>query len=353
MWFQKFLSNRHWWAWGLLLSVWGWGIRCNHQLAGSSTNVDNPAISVSFIDSGGSAIVSGQALLFSLNQNPLTHPNPLATWQFNAQATLEISAKELDTIFSTQGMAKSGLSSVADTFNLVIITDDGRGALYANALNSEFEKDLSKPADTLNIELNARVQAQGYLKSTRSDFLYIPGSPFAAKIVGQQFLFDSIPEGLYPLITISDSLNLVQVKDSLSTTTPDTLILGSTVGRLDQNSIVYFPPSPYGDNLTLIAPNGGEDYWAGDMLEIIWRSNGLLDYTLRVELSTDGGTTWLPIQQQLSNVPSSAGVTDTALWQVPELFRNLALITQTAKIRCPNLVDESDQNFSFRGKKLQ
>ncbi|MHB9030352.1 MAG: GPI anchored serine-threonine rich family protein, partial [Candidatus Latescibacterota bacterium] len=70
--------------------------------------------------------------------------------------------------------------------------------------------------------------------------------------------------------------------------------------------------------ITLTAPNGGESIKAKSMVNITWTSPGV--DTVNIELSTNGGTSWVPV---VSNVTGSTG---SYLWQVPETLSQNCLI---------------------------
>ncbi|WP_224246580.1 glycoside hydrolase family protein [Hyalangium gracile] len=97
-------------------------------------------------------------------------------------------------------------------------------------------------------------------------------------------------------------------------------------------------PSPSVPRVTLLSPNGGESLRAGSVQPIVWNSSGPVS-SVRLELSTDNGTTWQTLTGSTPNTGQYA-------WTVP------AVSTRQARLRVsdavnPSISDVSDAVFSI------
>ncbi|MBK7260155.1 MAG: T9SS type A sorting domain-containing protein [Ignavibacteriae bacterium] len=92
------------------------------------------------------------------------------------------------------------------------------------------------------------------------------------------------------------------------------------------------------DPITLVSPNGGETWSAGSTHGITWNSSGVS--TVKIDYSTNGGTTWLPVA---GGVAASARAYP---WVVP------GTLSARCKVRVQDsttasISDESDNMFSI------
>jgi hypothetical protein len=92
------------------------------------------------------------------------------------------------------------------------------------------------------------------------------------------------------------------------------------------------PPS-----LRLTAPNGGEVLTAGSSFHVQWATTGSVP-TVKLELSTDGGTTWTTLADGLSNSGMS-------MWTVPNVSTSQARL----RVSGSGVADTSDGVFTLRG----
>ncbi len=101
----------------------------------------------------------------------------------------------------------------------------------------------------------------------------------------------------------------------------------------DISSSVFEIAAPY---ITVTAPNGGNNLMVGNNYYITWASLGVPN--VKVEFSTNGGTTWTTLAANTANV-------GYFYWNIPNQ------ITTTAKIRVSNVIssvtDQSDADFSI------
>ncbi len=104
----------------------------------------------------------------------------------------------------------------------------------------------------------------------------------------------------------------------------------STTYGQSANAFTIYSPS-----ITVISPNGGENWHAGSTYNITWRSSYVAD--VRIDFSTLGGDNWINI------VPSYAS-TGSYKWTIPDTISQncLVRITDTSNV---SVYDESDGIF--------
>lgn len=148
---------------------------------------------------------------------------------------------------------------------------------------------------------------------------------------------DAAPEIHYSMVdngakTIPDT----RVSDpGANSTNPAVAILADGNGHFvwqddrDGNREIYFATTvaATGKTLTLLAPNGGEN-WKSGMTQSIWWTSNEVQF-LHLEYSTDGGGTWQPIAQ---NVDAN---TSTFAWEIPNAPSSNCLL---------RVVDAGDNN---------
>ncbi len=84
-------------------------------------------------------------------------------------------------------------------------------------------------------------------------------------------------------------------------------------------SIKRFVPPP---TVTLLSPNGGEELFVDSTFVVSWLSTGDLP-TMRIEFSSNAGSTW-------SDIVSATGNTGSFAWNVPESVTTMGLIRVSA-----------------------
>lgn len=90
--------------------------------------------------------------------------------------------------------------------------------------------------------------------------------------------------------------------------------------------------------LTLLAPNGGEEWWVGNTYDVLWQSWGPVgDVTL--EYSTDSGAGW----QAIAETTQNTGVFE---WSVPSTPSSLCLV-RISDLLTGTVADTSDSLFSI------
>jgi RHS repeat-associated protein len=109
---------------------------------------------------------------------------------------------------------------------------------------------------------------------------------------------------------------------------------GEPSGVSDQVFSIVLPPSPI---LTVTSPNGGERLVVGSDYEITWSTVGTVD-DVKIEYSTDSGTSWTEIIASTANEGSHA-------WPVPDAVSDNCLVRVSETDGDPS--DVSDAVFSI------
>src|SRR5690606_11717147 len=247
---------------GLLLASCG-----DSRLAGTSSGVDNPQLTVGFRDQDGKAMrVTGDLEVYSRDQNPAIDPRPLWTIQVrNAplanltgddfRRMRETSATRLSApltkFASGRAQAKpatdaSAPSQSADTtvteFNLLLRTEDRTGDLMMEMRFDPATGTFSRAGGPAVSELDAHpVPLVRYeAKLARKDNgevgrIYVPGTPFVATLVDSAFAIANLPPGVFPMRALTAKGYVHPIKESLDTKAQGVLhqTLPDTLERLD------------------------------------------------------------------------------------------------------------------------
>ncbi|MCP5103412.1 MAG: hypothetical protein GY950_08535, partial [bacterium] len=113
---------------------------------------------------------------------------------------------------------------------------------------------------------------------------------------------------------------------------------GSRLSDVSDN--VFAIVTPLSDNVTVISPNGGENWEAGSEQEITWTTTGI-DNSVAIGYSTDNGVTWKVITQATGNDGSFA-------WTVPDTVSDECRVRVIANNSGdPKPSDVSDGVFSI------
>jgi PKD repeat protein len=102
-------------------------------------------------------------------------------------------------------------------------------------------------------------------------------------------------------------------------------------------------PDLDGKTISLTEPNGGEEYIAGEEVEITWQSSGIVN--LQIEYTLDNGQNWIEIQA------ATDASTGSCFWTTPENSSDQCKIrlTDTENI---NVYDQSDDVFDLMDLQL-
>ncbi|GEM_PF-1666056 len=205
---------------------------------GTSSGVDNPQLTVDFVNPSGMALrITGDLEVYSQDQNPALNPDPLITLKVTNAGFKVLDAKDFDRIQSANskraaGMTKTSASDEAGyaavstpiLFNLILRTQDHTGGLsfgfkYDSAARAFFR--VGGPAiKSVNLEPKPLVRYSA--KVTREPVhgtggrMFVPGSPFVATLVDSSFVIENLPEGLFPLRLLTADGKVYAVPDSLN-----------------------------------------------------------------------------------------------------------------------------------------
>ena len=120
--------------------------------------------------------------------------------------------------------------------------------------------------------------------------------------------------------------------------TPSTqcLVKISAGGLSDYSDLVFTINEP--PRITIVEPNGGESWIAGEQQQIKWESANVGSYDVQLEYSTDNGTTYMFIDF-VTNIDGL----NTYNWEVPNTPSNQCLV----KVSVLGVTDISDDNYSI------
>ncbi len=244
------------------------------KVAGTSTGVDNPSLTVAFADGDGAPQpVSGALEIYLASQNPILDPEPLLAVKLEATPATQINAADFSRavgdLFSTLPgsetlpLAKAG-TSLADPvepihFNLLLRGEGRRGAFAGGLSVASGEKPFRDAGQSI-IEKITLVPAglvdrvgdvEGASRGDLPDRLFIPGSPFVAALTDSGFVVTGLPPGEFPVRLQKGDGRILEVEGELdSRLVRQTLRLNDTV---PEDSL---PDGPREEPLTVTA---GED----------------------------------------------------------------------------------------------
>lgn len=214
------------------------------QVAGTSSGVDNPSLTVGFRDASGAALrVTGDLDVYSVDQNPAVDPEPLVTVKVRNASFTNISSEDFARLGHTAAKRAAGLlaKTAADTgqptwksfgeanplvaFNLVLKTQDRTGGLALGFTYDSAAKTFSRPGvGALSrvdvqpkplIRYQARVARESVHGGTGR--MFVPGTPFLATLIDSTFTIEDMPEGMFPLRFLAGDGNIYPFRDSLDT----------------------------------------------------------------------------------------------------------------------------------------
>lgn len=108
---------------------------------------------------------------------------------------------------------------------------------------------------------------------------------------------------------------------------------------LDKISLQYYPGI-----ITLIAPNGAEEWPVGSVQNILWAAQEYeATYPLKLEYSPDKGRTYKTIVNETPN-------TGIFLWKIPQEEQSQEALVKIFDSRAPQISDISDKIFSIISK---
>jgi hypothetical protein len=189
------------------------------NIAGGSSEVDNPVV-VSLVDGNGArAKVTGSLGLYLADQSPALNPAP----------RLEIRLENVDSVLITSEVLKTaGLADSIRSFNLYLQGEDSTGSflqnLVYNPVLKKFTRGDSVAVKSLNLTVAELIRTESVLKggsdSIGLERILIPGSPFQAVVVDSVFIFDAIPPGVFPVHILTASGNELPLPEPMDTHEP-------------------------------------------------------------------------------------------------------------------------------------
>jgi hypothetical protein len=214
------------------------------QVAGTSSGVDNPSLTVGFRDASGSSVqVTGDLDVYSLDQNPAVDPEPLVTVKIRNASFTSISSEDFARLGRTAAKQAAGLlaKTSADSgrsaweafgpanpvvmFNLVLKTQDRTGSLASGFKYDSAAKTFSRLGGgaLTRVEVQPkpliRYQARVARESVHGGTgrMFVPGTPFLATLIDSTFTIEDMPQGMFPLRFLAGDGNVYPFRDSLDT----------------------------------------------------------------------------------------------------------------------------------------
>jgi hypothetical protein len=253
----------------------------DNQVAGTSSGVDNPALTVSFASSGAAARVTGDLSVYAADQNPAIDSKPLVTINVKNSAFTLISGDDFrraQQASAKRGSAKPGAAKLAaavgaagagdrTVFNLVLTTEDRNGGIefglvYDSVARVFTKRDSSVRSVALETKPLVRYQARVAKEPVHGENcrVFVPGTPYLASLVDSQFVFVDLPQGLLPLRLIGADGGIYPVPDSLNTADSGLIYRPSSTRS---GSIDTLPPADSLPDFTIAAPDSFEAFVEG------------------------------------------------------------------------------------------
>lgn len=252
----------------LALALSGCG---DNRVAGTSSGVDNPQLTVAFQDSTGAALrVTGDLNVYGLDQNPTVSPEPLWTIKLYDNAIVNLPASDLsrfNAAAASKSAAAAKVSAGSSTslpaqvngntiaFNLQLKTEDRKGQFAFGLVYDSSARTFTQTgsAKVTRLEMKARPLVRFEARIARDSLggslnrVFIPGTPFQATLVDSVFAFEDLPEGAFPLRFLTADGHVFAVKETLDTHGPRVFTPGK-----DPVSTVDPIHNPGSDSLTVI-----------------------------------------------------------------------------------------------------
>ncbi len=228
---RRFAAMHVWFAFGLF----GCG---DNRVAGTSSGVDNPQLTLAFHDSTGLALrVTGDLNLYSQDQNPAVDPEPLWTLKLKASDSTNLTSNDIERISTSDSVLH---------FNLQLKTENQTGilnfGLTYNSKTKVFSQLRGGALSRLEMKPKPLVHYQAHVSGPTSkdqlSRMYIPGTPFQATLVDSVFFFEDLPPGVFPLRLLEGDGQIFPVAESLNTNGARIFTPGQiSVGKVDTSRI--------------------------------------------------------------------------------------------------------------------
>jgi Leucine-rich repeat (LRR) protein len=237
----------------------------------------------------------------------------------------------------------TNLTSLSDSF-----TDSGYNALYTN------DEDVrifltSKDPDWEETQTTAPTNVSAEAVSGNSVQLSWTPILYSADPGGYQVYCGTISGGPYSLfdITADKTVSSMTVNGLIPDTIYYFVVRTRTESHNNNQNVVVSDYSedatattfPGGPSIVVTSPNGGEIWEAGSSQNITWISSGITR-DVKIDYSTDGGTSWTVIVPSLDN-------DGTFGWVVPDVPSENCLVRISESDVDEGLWDVSDRIFSI------
>ncbi len=217
------------------------------QVAGTSSGVDNPSLTVGFRDASGTALrITGDLNVYAVDQNPAVDPQPLVTIKVKNSAFTNLTGEDFKRLQltagkqSAQALAKPAAAalpaanstgntgkgdSTSTSFNIVLKTQDRTGSLVIGLKYDSSAREFSRVggAALTRLDVQPRPLVRYQAKLVRDSLhgnagrIFVPGTPFLATLVDSLFVIDDMPEGIFPIRLLTADGKVYPIGDSLDT----------------------------------------------------------------------------------------------------------------------------------------
>jgi hypothetical protein len=251
----------------------------DNQVAGTSSGVDNPSLTVGFTDASGTAArVTGDLDVYAADQNPAVDAEPLATIKVRNSALTLVTGDDFKR--AQQAASKrtaAGASTGAEVpgkrvpFNLMFRSQENQGGIvlglaYDSAARAFSRSDTSVHSVTFVSKPLIRYVGRIAKEPVHGEDcrVFVPGTPFLATLVDSQFILEALPQGRLPLSLIGADGKIYRVADSLSTADSGRIYRPSTSpsGSIDTTASVDTLP-----DFRVVAPSAHGAY--SDTVDIL------------------------------------------------------------------------------------
>jgi beta propeller repeat protein len=109
----------------------------------------------------------------------------------------------------------------------------------------------------------------------------------------------------------------------------------------------YIPPPAEPSTITVLGPNGSEQFLAGSQCAITWQSSGSKIDFVKLEYSTDNGQTFSTIDANVANKDSYVSTLSYTWKPLPVVDSNKCIVRISDKAATPAASDISDNVFTI------
>jgi hypothetical protein len=240
------------------------------NVAGGSSEVDNPQVLVAFVDASGATLnPTGSLGVYLSDQSPALDADPVVEFHLTGSDTVRLTPASL---------AAGGVIDSTRSFNLYFRGDDSTGSFLQNVSYDPKTGKFSRPdsADVKRVSLTVGplIRSESVLRGVTTDTIglnrvIIPGSPFQAVLVDSIFVFEGIPSGVYTVHVLGSNGVECPLPEKMDTQDPKYHNYNP-----DTTAVVRPPPPPPPPPFTVDA---GEDrsITAGAVIDLVAEVHGV------------------------------------------------------------------------------